>query len=258
MQLGCILWYVGMLLCPRVGILPTRQCTSKIYFTCITCLVFFLWDYRNKLLYGGPYHSTLRWIVYHHNLHMWYRVVYIGGTCDIGALLEVLSRWHKRNIWFLQLKNHFFGDTADIFSNFKWKFPFKISIESNFLISIFRGTFQLISFPYGGMTKIFKFQFEFQNQFFPFPSRGIANFFSKLKTNFFISYFSCGVNEFFLGLRLSNLLKNWKITYLVLQKIAYTAYPPPSLVVWSTVKGVCGWEQYTCIHDTKTSGWQSN
>jgi hypothetical protein len=58
--------------------------------------------------YGGPYHlipllekdqyeriKRLRLIVYHHNLYMWYKVVCIGG---IGVLLEVLSRWHKRNI----------------------------------------------------------------------------------------------------------------------------------------------------------------
>jgi hypothetical protein len=60
------------------------------------------------LFYGGPYHPIpllennryericqLRLIVYHHNLHLWYRVVYIGG---IGVLLKVLSRWHKQNI----------------------------------------------------------------------------------------------------------------------------------------------------------------
>jgi hypothetical protein len=62
------------------------------------------------LFYGGSYHSVLllekdqygsiqrlRLIVCHHNLHMWYRVVCIGGMGGIGVLLEVLSRWHKRN-----------------------------------------------------------------------------------------------------------------------------------------------------------------
>jgi hypothetical protein len=61
--------------------------------------------------YGEPYHpipllekdqyeriQRLRLIVYHHNLHMLYRVVCIGGMGGIGVLLEVLSRWHKRNI----------------------------------------------------------------------------------------------------------------------------------------------------------------
>jgi hypothetical protein len=54
------------------------------------------------LFYGGPYHPIpllenyqyrirrLRLIVYHHNLHLWYKVVYIGIICGIGVLLEVL------------------------------------------------------------------------------------------------------------------------------------------------------------------------
>jgi hypothetical protein len=63
------------------------------------------------LFYGGPYHPIsllekdqyerirrMRLIVYHHNLHMWCRVVYIGGMGGMGVLLEVLSLWHKRNI----------------------------------------------------------------------------------------------------------------------------------------------------------------
>jgi hypothetical protein len=53
--------------------------------------------------YGGPYHlisllendqyERIRWlrlIVYHHNLHMWYRVVCIGGMDGIiGSLISV-------------------------------------------------------------------------------------------------------------------------------------------------------------------------
>jgi hypothetical protein len=43
-------------------------------------------------------------------LHMWYKVVCIGG---IRVLLEVLSRWHKQNIWFLHF-NCFLFPFGDI------------------------------------------------------------------------------------------------------------------------------------------------
>jgi hypothetical protein len=62
----------------------------------------FIW-FSHGLSYGGPYHPIpllekdqykrirqLRLIVYHHNLHMWYRVVCIGGMGCIKVLLEVL------------------------------------------------------------------------------------------------------------------------------------------------------------------------
>jgi hypothetical protein len=75
-----------------------------------------------------------RLIVYHHNLHMWYRVIYIGDMGGIGVLLEVLSRWHKRNIWLLHF-NCFFISLWWYMTNFfkklnrnfhfkfqKWKF----------------------------------------------------------------------------------------------------------------------------------------
>jgi hypothetical protein len=76
----------------------------------------------------------LRLIVYHHVLHMWYRVVCIGGMGGIGVLLEVLSRWHKRNIWFLHF-NWFsfpFGDMANFFKKIKQKFAFQISKMKSF------------------------------------------------------------------------------------------------------------------------------
>jgi hypothetical protein len=46
------------------------------------------------LLENDPYERIQRLglIVYHHNLHMWYAVVRIGGMGGIGVLLEVLSR----------------------------------------------------------------------------------------------------------------------------------------------------------------------
>jgi hypothetical protein len=52
---------------------------------------------ESTLFYGGPYQTIpplendqyeriwrLRLIVYHNNLHLWYRVVYIGGMGGIG------------------------------------------------------------------------------------------------------------------------------------------------------------------------------
>jgi hypothetical protein len=119
------------------------------------------------LFYGGLYHPIpllendqyerirwLRWIVYHYNLHMWYRVVYIDG---IWVLFEVLSRWHKWNIWF----PHFALVNGHFFSNFKWKCSFQISKMnffyffnhiskikfSIFFISNFCGIFQFFHFP---------------------------------------------------------------------------------------------------------------
>jgi hypothetical protein len=118
---------------------------------------------------------------------MWYRVVYIGG---IEVLLKVLSRWHKRNMWFLHF-NFFSFPSSDmaIFSNFKRKFSFQISKMKifkffhfkvqkwkflNFFISKFRGIFQLV-WP------IF---FKFQNQNFSKFSISLwwyGQFFSKFK-----------------------------------------------------------------------------
>jgi hypothetical protein len=71
-----------------------------------------------------------RLIVYHHNLHMWYRVVYIGDMGGIGVLLEVLSRWHKRNIWFLHFNCFFISIwwyMTNFFKKIKQKFSFQIS-----------------------------------------------------------------------------------------------------------------------------------
>jgi hypothetical protein len=42
----------------------------------------------------------LRLIIYHYDLHLWYRMVY-KGKCDTEVLLKKISRWHKRNIWFI-------------------------------------------------------------------------------------------------------------------------------------------------------------
>jgi hypothetical protein len=39
--------------------------------------------------------SVVEITIYHHTLHMWYKVVYIGGT---GIIENVLSQWHKQNI----------------------------------------------------------------------------------------------------------------------------------------------------------------
>jgi hypothetical protein len=153
---------------------------------------------------------------------MWYRVVYIGG---IGVFLEVLSQWHKRNIWFLHFRFfHFLLVIWTFFcSIFKCKFSFQISNGnfcfkfkkiklSNFFISnfkndfknfysIFCDIFQFFSFPFGVMAIVFNFQFKFQNRLFSkfsFPFGGRAKIFNsnfKNKKNHF--KFSCGINEFF-------------------------------------------------------------
>jgi hypothetical protein len=53
-------------------------------------------------------------MVYHHNLHLWYKVVYI---CGIGVLLEVFSQSHKQNIQFLHFKlfSYPFGGMVNFF-----------------------------------------------------------------------------------------------------------------------------------------------
>jgi hypothetical protein len=148
---------------------------------------------ENKGFFGGSYHpipllennqyGRIRWlrlIVYYHNLHLWYRVVYIGG---IQVLLKVLSRWHKRNIWFHHFKKNSFpsDDMAFFWQILNGKFHFKIQ---KWKFSNFRGIFQFffISLWYGQIFSNFnsnvKIDF-FQN--FPFPSGGIANFFPKFK-----------------------------------------------------------------------------
>jgi hypothetical protein len=127
------------------------------------------------LFYCGPYHpislwekdqyeriQRLRLIVYHHNLHMWYRVVCIGGMGGIGVLLELLSRWHKRNIWFL----HFiffsfpFGDMANFLKN-KQKFSFQISKMKHFKLKKenFNFSFQIFMTYFNPNLKIDFFQF---------------------------------------------------------------------------------------------------
>jgi hypothetical protein len=134
----------------------------------------------------------LRLIVYHHNLHLWYRVVYIGG---IWVLLKVLSRWHKRNIWFLHFHMVIW---PNCFSQFKHKFSFqfrkwkfsKFSFQI-FSLQIFVAYFFISHWWYGrifsNFTSNFKTKFFFQ--FFPFSSHGMASFFSKFKNKKIYSKF---------------------------------------------------------------------
>jgi hypothetical protein len=151
------------------------------------------------LFYGGPYHPIsllkndryerirrLRLIVYHHNLHMWYRVICIGGMGGIGVLLEVLSRWHKRNIWFLHFNCFFISIWwyAQFLKKCKQKFSFQISKIKNFKlknlkISIF--SFQIFMTYFNPNLKI---------DFFTNFSISYGQFFSKLKKSIkFQKYF---------------------------------------------------------------------
>jgi hypothetical protein len=68
-------------------------------------------------------------------------------------------------------------------------------------------------------TKFFKFQNQFFFQFFPFTSSGMTKFFKIEKQKFqfkiqkqnFSFQIFCGINDFFLGPRLPNLLKGCQI-----------------------------------------------
>jgi hypothetical protein len=133
----------------------------------------------------------LRLIVYHHNLHLWYMVVYIGG---IRVLLEVLSRWHKRNMWFLHFKLFSFpsGDMAIFFQisnrNFHFKFQkCKKSFQSS-KMKIFN---------------FFHFKFPWHISIFFISHWWYGQFFSKFKINFFskIFHFPLVVWPFFLKIQ---------------------------------------------------------
>jgi hypothetical protein len=107
----------------------------------------------------------LRLIVYHHNLHMWYMVVYIGVICGIGVLLEVLPRLRKWNIWFLHF-NFFMshGDMAIFFSKFHF-------LHFKFQKWLFFSIFSISLLWYGHFFSKFKnknFQFRFKNEIFSF------------------------------------------------------------------------------------------
>jgi hypothetical protein len=160
------------------------------------------------LFYGGPYHPIsllekdqyerirrMRLIVYHHNLHMWCRVVYIGGMGGIGVLLEVLSLWHKRNIWFLHFNCFFHFHlviwpifkiiwTEIFISNFKnEKFQIKKMKNSIFSFQIFVTYFN----PNLNIDFFFKI-FHFLWPTF-FKIQKTKNFNSNFKNNFFFKIF---------------------------------------------------------------------
>jgi hypothetical protein len=165
-----------------------------------TCVIHLL----RTFFYCRPYHHVpllekdqyeriwrLRLILYHYNLHLWYMVIYIGV---IGVLLEVLSRWHKRNIWFLHFKIFPFssGDMAKIsfqiskmkifnffISNFKIDFFSKFSFQFLWYSSIF-------SFLSGGMVKFFQISKVIFSNFFYFPLVVWPFFFKIQKQKFLI------------------------------------------------------------------------
>jgi hypothetical protein len=118
---------------------------------------------------------------------MWYRVVYIGG---IGVFLEVLSQWHKRNIWFLHFRFfHFLLVIWTFFcSIFKCKFSFQIS-NGNFVSNLKKLNFQIFSFQISKMiSKIFIQFFVTYFNFFHFPLV-LWQLFSTFNSNFKIDFF---------------------------------------------------------------------
>jgi hypothetical protein len=132
--------------------------------------------------YGGPYHPIpvlekdryerirrLRLIVYHHyhhNLHMWYRVVCISGMGGIKVLLDVLSWWHKWNIWFLHFSCFFisiwwYGQ----FLKTKRKFSFQVSKNKKF--KFFKNEkFQNFHFEFSWHISIFQISIQISKSIF--------------------------------------------------------------------------------------------
>jgi hypothetical protein len=132
----------------------------------------------------------LRLIVYHHNLHMWYRVICRGG---IRVLLKVLSRWHKWNIWFLHFICFFISIWwyANFLKNLNRNFHFKFQKwKSNFK----NEKFQFFHFNFSWHISIFQISIQISKSIFfqncPFP---MANFFQNSKTKIFNSKFKKNV-----------------------------------------------------------------
>jgi hypothetical protein len=109
-----------------------------------------------------------------------------------------------------------------------------------FFISNFRGIFQTITVPFGGMAKKKQISIKISKSifvyFFPFRTGDMAKFFKIQKQkkiqfkfqNKMFSNFPCGTNVFFLGVRLPNLLKDFKNYLFTLnKKIAIYCIPPP-------------------------------
>jgi hypothetical protein len=219
-------------------------------------------SFVTRLFYDGPYHHIplleknqyetirpLRLIVYHHNLHLWYKVVYIGGIKWYRGIIGILSRWHKRNISFLHFNFFHFplviwstflkkNQTEIFILNFKNEsfhfLSFQISKNKNFHIfsfQIFSAYFKIFHFPWWYGQKFSNFKIDFFVQFFPFPSGGMAQCFKiqkqkksiQISKNNFFQFvfhfkFSLWHKYFFLDLRLTNLSKTVKIIYLLFIK----------------------------------------
>jgi hypothetical protein len=155
-------------------------------------LSFFLWDYRNKLFYGGPYHS-------------------IPLLKKTNMNLKKSFFWVVRPIFF-QISNGKFHFKFQL--NFQ-KISFQISIENFQIISFhfFVAYFNFFHFPMVVWPKFSNFNLNLKINFFSIFLSWYGQFFFKIQKNsiqnskhfFSISYFSCGINESFLGLRLPNL-----------------------------------------------------
>jgi hypothetical protein len=112
----------------------------------------------------------LRLIVYHQNLHLWYRVVYIGSIDNIGVILKVLYRWHKQNIWFLNFIFYFKQKFS--FQIHKWNIQFCLfqipKMIKMMIFKKFNPNFKNENFQF------FHFKFSWHISIFSVPSRGMA------------------------------------------------------------------------------------
>jgi hypothetical protein len=164
--------------------------------------------------------------------YRWYRDVI--GSFYLGGINEICDVFISKNFHFPLVIWQFFS------SNFKLKFSFQISKNENFqfFASKFCGIFQFFHLP---LVVRPKFSNSIQNCFFSIFSISLwwdgqiffkirkQNFQFKFQKRFFknlsIPKFSCGINDFFLGPRSPNLLKDCKNYLFTLKKSLHTKNP---------------------------------
>jgi hypothetical protein len=91
----------------------------------------------------------LRLIVYHHNLHLWYRVVYryywkfyLGGINEIYDFF-ISIWWYGQIVFHNSNINFHFNFENEIFQNFHFKFSWHISIFFHFPLVVWPIFFQI-------------------------------------------------------------------------------------------------------------------